>query len=54
MARKAIYVTEERHRAIKAGALANDLTMEAYVEKLLRMAHLRWRTPDVAPHGKAK
>ncbi len=54
MARKAIYVSEERHRAIKQGALANGLTMEAYVEKLLQSVHLKWRTPDCAPHGKAK
>ena len=39
MARKAIYVTEERHQALKAGALANGLTMEAYMEKLLQIAH---------------
>lgn len=38
MARKAIYVTEERHQAIKAGAVANCLTIEAYMEKLLQMA----------------
>lgn len=38
MARQAVYVSEERHRALKCAALANDVTLEAFVEKLLQLA----------------
>lgn len=35
--RQAVYVSSERHWALKTAALANGVTLEAYVEKLLQM-----------------
>ncbi len=37
-ARKSVYVSPERHHALKAGALAAGKTVEQYTEELLRIA----------------
>ena len=36
--RKSVYVSPERHRALKAGALATGKTVEQYTEDLLQIA----------------
>ena len=37
-ARKSVYVSPERHHALKAGALATGKTVEQYTEELLQIA----------------